>query len=257
MSHPRSPSPQYITPKNRNGYTLNNGLPTPASSVDYGRSSMDFNATTPAPSRLQQPIASMPSPSPQFANRSSRSSVSSPAPQDVVMYNTQLRGLVQSPEQIQPIYPTSISSQSTLDMNDPAVQLQFRMWQEQQQRQQQPAPPTQMPLAQRHVPQGNMPRDSGYGTQDSYNDRAYGQNYGSYQQMPPQAQPLGNRYGKIRAKGNAKVLMANVVDKNTNPWMVRQQQYEDAEFDGNADAMLDDCDRETMQAFFARPAQRR
>lgn len=203
--------------------------------------------------------------------------VASPPPQDMVLH----QGRVLSPEQIppQPTYSPSVSErmEQSLDFDDPATrrrltfalqqqELQRHHHQQQQQQQYTQPPPQQIhngfPQPTQQVPLPNtsglrhQTRDSGYGSYDTY-DRTYGQSFAGYQQMPfppQQAQPIiGNKYGKIRAKGNSKVLMANVVDKNTNPYMLRQQQYEDAEFDENADAMLDDVTVEGMQAFFARP----
>lgn len=68
---------------------------------------------------------------------------------------------------------------------------------------------------------------------------------------------MGNIYGNVTAGGRSKVLMANVVDEHTNPYMVRRQQFGNIHIGGSAKAMMNDVDRQAMNDFFGGGTSRR
>jgi len=164
----------------------------------------------------------------------------------------------ESPAPVRPSpYPTP-SSQSTMDPppnTDPAQWAQFQDFLRNQQMQHFQQPPTNMPLPS-ILPQNQLyaqqplSRDSGYGS-GTYDN--LGQAHGLPVQQPQgYATRPGHTYGKVVAKGNARVIRGNAHD-STRPLMnERQHQYNEAEVGDQADMFDGDVTTEQMREFYLR-----
>lgn len=164
-------------------------------------------------------------------------------------------------------YPTP-SSQSTMDTPagfDPAMWAEaLRHAHRAQQQQLFQQPPTNMP-----PPNAFPPRDTYYpqqhhqqhSQQHPQQDSGYGSgtydNLGQAHGLPGQHSQAnnvrpGHTYGKVVAKGNARVIRGNARDSTRPVMNERQHRYSDAEVDGDADMFDGDVTTEQMREFYLR-----
>lgn len=197
---------------------------------------------------------------PHVAASPVRSQVSSPMPRadnQMAMFQPGFQYDSPAPMQVSP-YPTP-SSQSTLVAPagfDPVQWAQFQEFQRMQQQQAFTQPPSNMPPPTPFQPQ--MPQ---YAPQPPQRDSGYGsgmyENLGQTHGLPGQHTQAsntrpGHTYGKVTAKGNARIIRGNARD-STRPIMnERQHQYSEAEVDGDADMFDGDVTTEQMREFYLR-----